>query len=247
MHVLTRPVLGRARWILGLIAVLMLVAVAFGGAAPSAPADTSSTAPQPTLTVAIPNPTATNSPPVGSGGSASTPAPVAAAAPATSAPVTTTKDTIVVVTSGEPVNLDIHSNECSGNIDHMMCQELVGEPFTWIDGTTFEVVPLSLVNNWEQMAPERWRFNLRAGNTFHNGEPWNAESAKFGLDLNGDGTHGGGFSMHSFIRAEIVDDMTVDVVCLNSGGDTTPCPIFPRTGLFAKFAAPIWWANASDE
>jgi peptide/nickel transport system substrate-binding protein len=143
--------------------------------------------------------------------------------------------------------MDIYSNQCSGNIDHMACKELAQDPLTWIDGTSFEVVGLSGVERWEQIEPHRWRFFLRPGVKFHNGEPWNATAAKLGLDLNGDGAHGGGFSMHGFIGGEVVDDLTVDVVCRNDTGDTAACPIFPRTGLFTGFAAPEWYTNASQE
>jgi peptide/nickel transport system substrate-binding protein len=53
--------------------------------------------------------------------------------------------------------------------------------------------------------------------------------------------------MHSFITGEVVDDMTIDIICQDDERKTTPCPIFPRTGLFTAFAAPQWWQNASEE
>jgi peptide/nickel transport system substrate-binding protein len=192
--------------------------------------------------VAIANPTPTFTPEAAA--AAPTPVPQETAAPQQ---VTSSRDSITVVTSNEPASLDIHHNFCSGNIDHMVCKELTVDPLTWIDGASFEVVPLSPVESWEQLEPHRWRIKLREGVKFHNGEPWNAQAAKFGLDLNGDGQHGGGFSMHSFITGEVVDDMTVDVICQDDQRNPTACPIFPRTGLFVGFAAPEWWQNASEE
>lgn len=208
-----------------------------------------SEAPQPTATVAIaaPTPTAMPAAPAGSGGAAA-PAPTAAPQPAVEAPApVSSRDSITVVTSGEPVNMDIHSDECSGNIDHMVCQELTVDPFTWIDGTTFEVQGLTGIDRWEQVAPDRWRFFLRPGITFHNGEPWNADAAKFGIDKNGTGLNGGGFSQHSFVEGEVVDDLTVDVLCQDAARETRACPIFPRQAMFAKFAAPAWYQSASEE
>jgi peptide/nickel transport system substrate-binding protein len=53
--------------------------------------------------------------------------------------------------------------------------------------------------------------------------------------------------MHGFITGEVVDNLTVDVVCQDDQQNPTACPIFPRTGLFVAFAAPEWWQNASEE
>jgi peptide/nickel transport system substrate-binding protein len=129
----------------------------------------------------------------------------------------------------------------------MACKELASDPMTWIDRATFEVVPLSGFESWEQREPHIWRFKLRPGVKFHNGEPWNAAAAKLGIDLNGDGKHGGGFTMHSFISGQMVDDLTVDVICQNAKRETNPCPIFPRTGLFHGYQAPDWWSKATPE
>ena len=179
----------------------------------------------------------------------STPTPVPASEAATATPVPTptpgtvetAKDTLVFVTQEEPVSLGTFSDGCSGNVPSTICEEIATDPFTWIDSTTFEVVPLSGVESWSQVDPHRWRFILRDGVTFHNGEPWNAEAAKFGLDWSGDPLSGGGYGFHGPIGGEVVDDLTVDVVCENA------CPIFPRTAIFSPFQAPNWYQNASDD
>ena len=233
--------------LIGLAALLATIIIACGS--PSATTALPATqAPQPTATVAIAEPTPTGmAMPDASPGSAEA-APTAMPEPVATEPaVVSSRDSITVVTSGEPVNMDIHSDECSGNIDHLVCQELTVDPFTWIDGTTFEVQGLTGIDRWEQVSPDRWRFFLRPGIIFHNGEPWNAAAAKFGLDLNGTGVNGGGFSQHSFIEGEVVDDLTIDVLCQTATRETRACPIFPRQGMFDKFAAPEWYASASDE
>jgi peptide/nickel transport system substrate-binding protein len=126
----------------------------------------------------------------------------------------------------------------------MVCEDIASDPLTWIDGTSFEVVPLSGVETWEQAAPNRWRFHLREGVAFHNGEPWNAAAAKMGVDWHGDkdtSGHGtGAFGFHEVISGEVVDELTLDVVCeLN-------CPILPRTTMFTKFQAPEWYQSAPE-
>ena len=213
--------------LIGLAALLSTIIIACGSpSATTAPPATQ--APQPTATVAIAEPTLTGmAMPDTSPGSAEA-APTAMPEPVATEPaVVSSRDSITVVTSGEPVNMDIHSDECSGNIDHLVCQELTVDPFTWIDGTTFEIQGLTGIDRWEQVSPDRWRFFLRPGIIFHNGEPWNAAAAKFGLDLNGTGVNGGGFSQHSFIEGEVVDDLTIDVLCQTATRETRACPIFP--------------------
>ena len=234
--------------LIGLAALLATVIIACGSPASTATPQPTA-APQPTATVAVAAPTPTAMPmPETAPGSGAAAAPTSMPEPApTDPPVVSSRDSITVVTSGEPVNMDIHSDECSGNIDHMICQELTVDPFTWIDGTTFEVQGLTGIDSWEQVSPDRWRFFLRPGITFHNGEPWNAAAAKFGIDLNGTGVNGGGFSQHSFVEGEVVDDLTVDVLCQTSTREARACPIFPRQAMFAKFAAPEWYQTASDE
>jgi peptide/nickel transport system substrate-binding protein len=133
---------------------------------------------------------------------------------------------------------------CSGNVPSLVCEDLASDPLTWIDSTTFEVVPLSGVESWEQVEPNRWCFHLREGVTFHNGEPWNAAGAKMGIDMHGDKAtagHGtGSYGFHGPITGEVVDELTVDVVC------EAACPILPRTTMFLKFQAPGWWEQASE-
>ncbi|MDE2844398.1 MAG: ABC transporter substrate-binding protein [Chloroflexota bacterium] len=179
----------------------------------------------------------------------STPTPEPGAASATATPVPTptpgaafsAKDTIYLVTQEEPTSLGTFSDGCSGNVPSMICEEIATDPFTWIDSTNFEVVPLSGVDSWSQVDPDRWRFNLREGVEFHNGEPWNAEAVAWNLDQNGRPDIGGGFSFHQTITGEVVDDLTVDVVC------EKVCPIFPRTAIFTVFQAPEWYQNASED
>jgi ABC-type transport system substrate-binding protein len=224
----------RKHWLPALVALISLLIVACGTAAtptsappdaaiePSAPTETPTTAPQP---------------------AESTPTPTPAPTP-TAGAVASTRDTVVLVTNGEPDQLGAWSSGCSGNVPSLVCEDLASDPLTWIDSISFEVVPLSGVESWEQIDPNRWRFHLRDGVTFHNGEPWNAAAAKMGVDWHGDKNtagHGtGSYGFHGTITGEVVDELTVDVVC------EVACPILPRTTMFLKFQAPEWWKSASE-
>lgn len=55
------------------------------------------------------------------------------------------------------------------------------EQLTTLDPDTGEVVPM-LATSWEQVEPTRWRFSLREGVSFHDGSPFNAESAAAGMN-----------------------------------------------------------------
>ncbi len=245
------------RSFLSLAVLITILAVACGASEPQAPAQEpapASAAPeQPAAAMEQP----TEAPAVPTDARAltdtrqfeSTPTPSASMSEATptAAPTPTpgaafsAKDTIVLVTQEEPTSLGTFSDGCSGNVPSMICEEIATDPFTWIDSTNFEVVPLSGVESWSQVDPQRWRFNLRDGVEFHNGEPWNAEAVAWNLDLNGRPDIGGGYSFHQKIGGEAVDELTVDVVCEG------PCPIFPRTAIFTVFQAPEWYQNASED
>ncbi len=220
-------------WALGLVALMTVGLVACGGAdQPAAPAG-------PTPTVenvipAVPEIKATAVP-------GAVVAPTAMPSEATSA-----RDTVRIVTNEEPNALGFTTNLCSGNIQSVACEEWIGEPFTWIDTKTFEVVPLSHIESWEQLEPDRWQFKLREGVTFTNGVPWDAEQAKFWIDYAGDeetaGNEGSNsFGFHGVIAGEVVDPLTLDIVC------GSPCPILPRTLIFTKVMEVGWWKAASED
>ena len=234
-----RPVPRWTAWTLTLAALTALFIVACGGAEPAAPAAPASVA-EPT---AVPRqePTAGIAPTKAMEQKAE---PTQAPAPQTE--VESARDRVVIVTNEEPTTLGAASQNCGGNIQNTVCDDIASDPLTWIDSETFEVVPLQQVESWEQIDPHRWRFYLRDGVTFHNGAPWNAEQAKFWIDFFGDeetSGHGNGndFSFHGVIGGEVVDNLTLDVVC------KLACPILPRTVIFTKFQDVGWYEQATPD
>ncbi len=74
-----------------------------------------------------------------------------------------------------------------------------------------EIEP-SLAERWEVIEPNRWRFYLRKGVKFHNGNDFTAEDVAFSLER----VHSEGSDLakrvNSEVKLEIVDDHTVDFV-----------------------------------
>mgnify|MGYP003700633009 CR=1 FL=1 len=105
-------------------------------------------------------------------------------------------------------------------------------------GPELDIQP-ALATSWEIVEPTRWRFKLREGVTFHNGNAFNADDVIFSADR----VRSEGSDLKTRIPADAkfvkVDDYTVDVVL------TSPNPI-----LHYEWAT--WsiidkeWAEAND-
>jgi peptide/nickel transport system substrate-binding protein len=233
----------------GLVALFTVLMVACGAAAPATPAPSDGASAEPTAeatpTQELARPTelaiqstATPAPEQPT----PTPAPTAAPTQAESA-----KDTVIIVTNEEPTTIGAASSFCGGNIQNTVCDDMLSDPLTFIDDrNNFQVVGLTGIQGWEQLESNRWRFHLRDNVVFHNGAPWNAEQAKFWIDWFGDeatsGHHNSNdFSFHGVISGEVVDPLTLDVVC------GVACPILPRTTIFTKFQDVEWFQNATPE
>ncbi len=221
------------RWAMGLIALVTLMLVACGGSeapATAAPAPTSVIPAQPVI-IDVPN----------------TAVPEAVAEP-TAIPKASksAKDTVRIVTEGEPNALGFTTGLLTLTVLDGIGEDYMQDPLTWIDNDTFEVIPLSPVESWEQLAPDRWQFKLREGVKFHNGAEWNAEQAKFWIDCGGDEETGGNsnanaYSYHGAQKGVAVDRLTLDIIC----GEA--CPILPRTMTFVKFTDVEWWKGATED
>jgi peptide/nickel transport system substrate-binding protein len=210
-----------------LVAVLAVFLMACGAAATATPPPaTQAPAAAPTVG-AVPAPATPTA----------TPKPTAIAMPSVPA-----RNKAVVVTEAEPASIGSWTQGCSGEIHSMGCQELTHDYLSCIDSKTFQVQLMSGFESYKQIAPDRWRYKIRPGVKFHNGEPFNAEAAKLGLDWNGMTDKPGNSASYTGITTgEVVDEYTVDAVC------KVACPIFPRTGIFTEFVAPKWWATATPE
>lgn len=115
------------------------------------------------------------------------------------------------------------------------------------DYETGSVQPL-LATSWTRLDDRTMRLVLRQGVTFTNGEAFNAESAKFSLELSA-AEPAMSSSLGVFERAEVVDEYTIDVVTrvpyplleisLARAGHMFPPAYFQEVGQEAFNAQPI--------
>lgn len=107
--------------------------------------------------------------------------------------------------------LSLEHDEASSIAGHPILRNIM-EALTNRDPETMELVP-ELALSWEQTDDVTWRFTLREGVTFHNGEPFTAEVAAYGLNYTFNPESG--FSLLVFmgpqISATAVDEYTLDV------------------------------------
>ncbi|WP_011581735.1 ABC transporter substrate-binding protein [Chelativorans multitrophicus] len=115
--------------------------------------------------------------------------------------------TVVVAQAVDAYTMDPakHSNFPTANILFQIYDGLIAE------GENGELVP-ALAESWSNPDELTWRFKLREGVTFHNGEPFNAEAVKLSFERALDPEFKAPyFSRISHIKAvEVVDEYTVD-------------------------------------
>ena len=96
------------------------------------------------------------------------------------------------------------------------------------DPVTNELVG-ELATSWEQTDDVTWRFHLREGVTFHNGEAFNAEVAAFGINYTWSPENN--FQIYQYVgpdmTATAIDEYTIDVVT------EAPDPILPSRLYFS--------------
>ena len=94
------------------------------------------------------------------------------------------------------------------------------------DPVTNELVG-ELATAWEQTDDRTWRFTLRQGVTFHNGDPFNAEVAAYGTNYTWSPENE--FEIYQFIGPDItataVDEYTLDVSDGRAGPDPAVAPL----------------------
>ena len=97
-----------------------------------------------------------------------------------------------------------------------------------------------LAEKWEQKAPDTWRFFLRKGIKFHNGEAFNAESVAF--DINRHVTRNDKILAYvsTLKEAKVVDEYTVDIVAAQAD------PILPLRMYLAPMFPKQWTQDNTE-
>jgi peptide/nickel transport system substrate-binding protein len=160
---------------------------------------------------------------------AATSAPAAPAA--TQAPVATgPSGQIVIAIGGDPSTLD---PQVADDGNERAVNDNIYETLIARNSKTMELVP-GLAESWEQLDSTTWQLKLRQGVKFHNGEPFDAEAAAFGInrvinpDLNSEQ-----ISFFSTIKeAKVVDANTIQVVT------DGPDPTLPTRLYWLKMVPP---------
>ena len=117
--------------------------------------------------------------------------------------------TLTIVRPTDPVSLDPHL-ETTAPGAWVYFNML--EPLLTLD-EKMQIQP-SLATSYEVMSPTKVRFKLRPGVKFHDGTPFNAAAVKFTFDRALKGTPPARWASlaGSLAGAEVVDDLTVDIV-----------------------------------
>ncbi|MEW5722357.1 MAG: ABC transporter substrate-binding protein [Thermodesulfobacteriota bacterium] len=160
------------------------------------------------------------------------------AALATTVPAQTTP-LRVVDTSLNPLTLHPHRS-FDPNSDVIISQVFEG----LIDyDTQGELVP-KLALAWRRQSPTRYRFWLREGVTFHNGEPFEAEAVRFSLErqFNRAARSANSWLFDPDFHAKVVDRYTVDLIT------GQPDARLPYTlPMFVKIIPPRYWREVGDD
>jgi peptide/nickel transport system substrate-binding protein len=174
-----------------------------------------------------------------------TAAPTEAAPPPTEAPAPTPEPVaagptgeIVIVIGGDPSTLDPQFAD-DGN--ERAVNDNIYETLIARDSKTMDLSP-GLAESWEQVDDTTWRFALRKGVKFHNGEDWNAEAAAYSINrvINPDFASEQISYYATVTGAEVVDDYTIEVTT------DGPDPTLPTRLYWMKMVPPKYAAEDAD-
>lgn len=143
---------------------------------------------------------------------------------------------ITVVQGPEPLSLDpsVDIGKTSINVQQTILDPLVNHM------SDNETIPW-LATEWKAVAPTRWRIKLREGVTFHNGEPFNADSVVFSINTY-NSSKGEGSKMFKYVKEAVaVDEYTVDIVT------EKPNPFVPESLAFLHALPPKYYAKMGPE
>ncbi len=163
------------------------------------------------------------------------------AAPAQAKPSASASGQMVIVNESEPDT--IVPKNAGTNISYFVMDN-VYDHLTARDVSTPEgkIVP-KLAESWSPVDPKTWRFKLRQGITFHNGEAFTADAVVTAVeDVTNPQAPGQILSEYGTMQsAKKVDDFTVDIT------SREPDPILPVRMVRMAIPAPNWLKTSNLE
>lgn len=130
----------------------------------------------------------------------------------------TAGDEFVIANEAEPASLLPWFGGYGPGLVTKQIYETFAEPRMELadDGSVSVTMVPVLAESWERVDDLTWRFALRPGVTFHNGEPWNADAAVASFTVLSDteitNRLGQGNLLRGITSFTKVDDMTIEIV-----------------------------------
>ena len=140
------------------------------------------------------------------------------------------------------MSVDLQTLDGSQNVTtyHRIFFKHVYDPLITID-PAFKIQP-ALAERWEMVDPLTWRFHLRQGVKFQNGEPFNAEAVRFTIEQSRRPTAQSRSTIGIVTDMRIIDDHTIDLI--------TPVPLANTLSQLADVifpVAPLYYAKVGPE
>ncbi len=110
-------------------------------------------------------------------------------------------------TTGDILGLDPHMN--NEGPTNTMKSNVYGRLIHRLPDLSLEP---DLATEWERLDDTTWRFKLREGVTFHNGNPFNADDVVYSFKRQVQETSDMGFALSSVEAVNKIDDLTVEIV-----------------------------------
>lgn len=141
-------------------------------------------------------------------------------------------------TAAEPKELKVGFTEdqyvlegADANLGAYPLNTNIVETLTYLS-PTYEVLP-RLAEHWELVPPNTWRFHLRKGVKFHDGQPLTAQAVKEGLFDRVAKRRGGGTIRAGADSAVVVDEHTIDFTPIGPNLRVPEQLVHPQTAVLA--------------
>jgi peptide/nickel transport system substrate-binding protein len=138
------------------------------------------------------------------------PAPTKAAAPTQPPPAALAKDTLVIAQVVDPATLDpFETTATYMSVIAQVCEPLI---YWDTDAQGASVIKKRLATDFKWLDPTTLQFKLRQGVAFTNGEPFNADSAKFSVEQFFSAFNYSQWLQGMLKEVQVVDATTINVV-----------------------------------